>query len=784
MNNRKIDSFFKRKACEIERDERDEEIIIPTFEPETILEIPRIEEHHGFENSLERDPGKHRPIWQYPPNQVDAIQRAYLKWGPYQIHLDNYPLSGNADHPRRFQHTWFSIFPSWLEYSPFEDAAYCLPCYLFSKKPSGRPGSHVFISTGFRTWKKVRNGKHCSFLKHIGMDSCSPHNNTMQACQDLLNQDCHIRNVIQVQSSSQRMSNRLRLKTSIDIVCWLTLQACALRGHDETSNSRNQENCKYTSHKIQKELLQILSSRVKKHIREEIGDSKFCIVVDEARDESKKEQMALVLRFVDKVGLIQERFFDVAHVKDTTSLTLKEAICDILSRHNLDVSNIRGQGYDGASNMIGEWNGLQALFMKDCPYAYYVHCFAHRLQLALVTASREVKPIHKFFDKLIFVVNVVCSSTKRHDELQASQLEEIAHLLEIGEIVTGKGLNQIGTLKRAGDTRWGSHYNSICSLINMYEATCSVLKKIAKERGNYATRGDADSSYNYLKAFDFIFILHLVKEIMGITDMLCQALQKQNQDVVNAMDLVRSTKSFIQDLRENGWDILFSTVTSFCEKHGIEIPDLNDIHSATRFGRSHLEESQVTIQHYFKFEIFFTTIDKQLQELNRRFSEQAMDLLTLSCALSPKDEYKAFNIDTICSLVEKYYPMDFSDQEKNNLQFRLRHFLFVARQASNLINLSTIQELCSCLVETGQAEIYFLIDRLLLLIMTLPVSTATIERSFSVMKIIKTKLRNKMDARFLRDSMKVYIKREISANISSESIIEDFKSLGTRKALL
>lgn len=99
---------------------------------------------------------------------------------------------------------------------------------------------------------------------------------------------------------------------------------------------------KYTSHQIQKEILQILSSRVRKHIREEIGDSKFCIVVDEARDESKKEQMALVLRFVDKAGLIQERFFDVARVNDTASLTLKEAVCGILSRHNLDVSNIRG----------------------------------------------------------------------------------------------------------------------------------------------------------------------------------------------------------------------------------------------------------------------------------------------------------------------------------------------------------------------------------------------------------------------------------------------------------
>jgi len=50
--------------------------------------------------------------------------------------------------------------------------------------------------------------------------------------------------------------------------------------------------------------------------------------------------------------------------------------------------------------------------------------------------------------------------------------------------------------------------------------------------------------------------------------------------------------------------------------------------------------------------MFFTKwhdIDKQLQELNSRFSEQAIYLLTLSCALSPEDKYKAFDVDTILS---------------------------------------------------------------------------------------------------------------------------------------
>jgi hypothetical protein len=52
---------------------------------------------------------------------------------------------------------------------------------------------------------------------------------------------------------------------------------------------------------------------------------------------------------------------------------------------------------------------------------------------------------------------------------------------DIGELETGKGAHQIGTLKRAGDIRWDSHFNSICSLIRMYDATCTVLEDVVRE---------------------------------------------------------------------------------------------------------------------------------------------------------------------------------------------------------------------------------------------------------------------------------------------------------------
>ena len=98
--------------------------------------------------------------------------------------------------------------------------------------------------------------------------------------------------------------------------------------------------------------------KVREHIRAEIGDSKYSILVDETCDVSKREQMALVFRFVDKDGCLQERFFHLIHVANTKSLTLKRELCSVLSKHRFDVQNMRGQGYDGASNMKGGLNAL------------------------------------------------------------------------------------------------------------------------------------------------------------------------------------------------------------------------------------------------------------------------------------------------------------------------------------------------------------------------------------------------------------------------------------------
>ena len=201
-------------------------------------------------------------------------------------------------------------------------------------------------------------------------------------------------------------------------------------------------------------------------------------------------------------------------------------------------------------------------------------------------------------------------------------------------------------------------------------------------------------------------------------------------------------------------------------------------------GRSCHQRDHITIEHRYQFDIFIAAIDTQLQELNNRFSNQIMELLNLSSAFEPKDAYKSFNMDSICSLVVKFYPEDLTDQERLLLKFQLQHYHLDVPNHPNLSNLSKISPLYQGLVETEKSKVYYLIDRLLHLVLTLPVSTATTKRAFPAMKLVKTKLRNKMDDEFLVDSLVLYIEREIVETFSTYSIIDDFYSLKHCRAQL
>jgi hypothetical protein len=176
-----------------------------------------------------------KKILDYPPNDRDAIRRAYIQKGPCQPRNHNFPQKDIRGRLCRFNSKWFDQYGSWLEYSIKDDAAYCLCCYLF--KPEGsKGGGDSFVTKGFTAWNKKER-----LDTHVG--GCnSSHNQAFKKCEDLMKQKQSIGTAFDKQSEQIKSEYRTRLNATIDCVRWLLRQGLPFRGHHEFENSSNRGN--------------------------------------------------------------------------------------------------------------------------------------------------------------------------------------------------------------------------------------------------------------------------------------------------------------------------------------------------------------------------------------------------------------------------------------------------------------------------------------------------------------------------------------------------------------
>ena len=114
----------------------------------------------------------------------------------------------------------------------------------------------------------------------------------------------------------------------------------------------------------------------------------------------------------------------------------------------------------------------------------------------------------------------------------------------------------------------------------------------------------------------------------------------------------------------------------------------------------------------------------------------------------------------------------------------MQHYELDVPNHQRLKNISSIADLCRGLVETEKSTIYPLVNRLIRLILTLPVSTTTNEQAFSTIKIVKTRLHNRMEDDFLADYLIVYIKKKIAERFTIDMTIDDFYFMKERRAQL
>ena len=126
--------------------------------------------------------------------------------------------------------------------------------------------------------------------------------------------------------------------------------------------------------------------------------------------------------------------------------------------------------------------------------------------------------------------------------------------LSLGEIESGRGLNQEMGLARPSDTRWGSHYRTILHIISMYSTIRKILIQLGQDPSQKNDWPKIHAMVGAFESFDFIFNAHLMLIILGYTDELSQSLQKIDQDIINAIALVNLAKDRMQRMRCDGWE--------------------------------------------------------------------------------------------------------------------------------------------------------------------------------------------------------------------------------------
>ena len=228
-------------------------------------------------------------------------------------------------------------------------------------------------------------------------------------------------------------------------------------------------------------------------------------MADETPDLSKTEQLAVLVRYVWN-GVVEERLLAVESMDETTAEALYHTIREKLQQCGTEYSNMRGQCYDGASNVSGIHTGLQARIKEISPSAIYTHCYAHVLNLVIVDTMSNNNVARDFFGTLQNLYVFVETCPKRH----AVYLKHQRHLNASDD--EGKNKREY-VLKKLSDTRWTCRADSITAIYNTLEAVIATLKEIRENEKKGHISAEAKGLLQNICDFEFVLALEVFDDI-------------------------------------------------------------------------------------------------------------------------------------------------------------------------------------------------------------------------------------------------------------------------------
>ena len=457
----------------------------------------------------------------------------------------------------------------------------------------------------------------------------------------------------------QICNNKHYLKSVVETLLLTSCHEIAFHGHDESKSSINGVNfldifsviakhdpivqdyidkgpktATYLSPDIQNSILQIMGKMIRGSICDEVRQAGyFSLMADETKDMSKQEQLAIVLRYLDKERTINERFLTFVQATSLNAESLSNYLIKVLEDNGLDLTYIVSQGYDGASVMSGHCTGVQQQIKEKSPSAIYIHCCAHVLDLVLVDCSKKVQLAHEFFCLLETLYEFMATS-KAHSVFVATQKR----------LYPDKPTHE---LQKLSDTCWACRHGAFNAICYTYDSLLSTLEEIS-EGSDRLKAVEAQGLLLQVKDFKFLISLIIFDRILTCTKSLSDSLQSMQIDLGKAADLVMAIEGTLQDFRtDNEWEKVFTYAKKVAELNSIEISATvqsqrqrqkpccfeDGIVCQSTGARDILSSSQ-----HYKVNIYFPVLVSILIELRNRFSHNNIEIMKAISSINPQSK--------------------------------------------------------------------------------------------------------------------------------------------------
>ncbi|XP_060845789.1 zinc finger MYM-type protein 1-like [Rhopalosiphum padi] len=359
----------------------------------------------------------------------------------------------------------------------------------------------------------------------------------------------------------------------------------------------------------------------------------YSILADETADIANIEEVALCARYLDKKNMIiKEEFIQFIPTIDTTGKGLATLILESLHTFGIETKYMRGQGYDGAAAMSGEFNGVQALIRKTHPLAFYVHCSAHVLNLAVSNSCKVhgirncLETISKARDFFIF--------PKRKDILK-TQIENS------DEKISKK------SLKRLCATRWIERYHAVNDFEELFEQVIESLNLISEWK-DVETSSQASNLRSAILEGEFIISMLIVAKCFSVGLLLSKHLQRVNIDLGEAIKLAEDTVKELEGFRKNA-DSTFQNIFENAVCLGNTFDVNISIPRTTKRQTNRVNVKTDSIEVYYRIAIFIPYIETFIEQLKARFTSDKSILANFNSLVSLNMDEKK-----LLSLTETY----------------------------------------------------------------------------------------------------------------------------------